>query len=75
MKGIIDTGASKCYISLYLIPSRYIESTLYKAEVKDTFGKITILEKKLIDFTVYLIILNIFYPFCLGKTSIRGEKR
>ena len=33
-------------------PFKYIESALYKAEVKDVFGKITILENKLIGCTI-----------------------
>ena len=41
----MDTGASKCYISPYLILSKFIESVLYKEEVKYDFGKITILKK------------------------------
>ena len=60
VKGIIDTEASKCYISQYLISSKYIESATYKAKVKDGFGKITILENKLIDCTI--ICNNIKYP-------------
>ena len=60
VKGIIDTGASKCYISPYLIPSKCIESALYKTEVKDVFGKITTLENKLID--CIITFNNIKYP-------------
>ena len=43
VESIIETGASKCYISPDLIPSNYMESALYKVEVKDDFSKITIL--------------------------------
>ena len=52
VKSIIDIWTSKCYISPPLIALKYIESDLYKAEVKDTFDKITILENKLINCTI-----------------------
>ena len=73
VKGNIDTGVSKCYISPYLIPSKCIESALYKTEVKDVFGKITTLENKVIDCKITYNNIKYLLPFIWVRPAL-GKK-
>ena len=73
VKGIIDTEASKCHVSPYLFPSEYIESVLYKAEDKDVFDEITILENKLIDCAITFSKIKYPLSFVWVKSAL-GKK-
>ena len=73
VEGIIDTRASKYYITPDLIPSKYIESALYKAEVKDAFGKITTLENKVIDCKITYNNIKYLLPFIWVRPAL-GKK-
>ena len=52
-----------------MIPSQYIESGLYKAEVKYAFGKLTILENKLIDYTITFNNIIYMLPYVWVKPA------